>query len=239
MFEPLARSFGSYWVAMKPKLVMFDMAGTTVFDRGGVAKVMSRVFGEFGADMGPGSFVTLMGMPTVTAVKNGMKRAGHERAEEPGFLKEVSEKLDGALIEHFEAEGNPVPGAMAVFTKLRQEGMFIVLDTGLNRRVADAVLGKLGWQGGVIDFTITCDEVNRPKPSPDMIFESMKRFAVDNPAHVAKVGDTPNDLMMGNIGGCGWVIGVTEGTHAREALIPYPHTHLVANVNALPEILLS
>lgn len=237
--EPLGEVYGSYWVAMKPKMVMFDMAGTTVFDRGGVAKVMSRVFAEFGAELVPGSFVPLMGMPVAAAVKGGMKRAKHERWEDESFLKEVAARLDDELIIHFEHEGNPVPGAMAVFTRLKQEGVFVVLDTGLSRRVADAVLAKLGWKGGIIDFTISCDEVNRPKPAPDMIFESMKRFAIDNPVHVAKVGDTPNDLMMGNIGGCGYVIGVTEGTHAREALLPYPHTHLVANVNDLPGIFLS
>ena len=224
---------------MKPRLVMFDMAGTTVFDRGGVARVLANLFQEYGLAMNPGSFVPLMGTPATIVARQVFRRAKDERADDSAFLAEVSAKIDDRLIAHFEKEGNEVPGAMALFSLLKQNGIFVVLDTGLTRRVADSILDHLGWKGGLIDFTITCDEVNKPKPSPDMIFETMKRFAVSNPVHVAKVGDTPNDLLMGNIGGCGWVIGVTEGTHAREALIPYPHTHLVNNIKDLPDILLN
>jgi len=223
---------------MKPRLVMFDMAGTTVFDRGGVARVMSGVLEEFGAKLNPGSFTPLMGTPTINAIKQGFKRAFDTRWEDNDFIAQASERLDERLIEHFETQATEVPGALATMDLLKQNGIFIVLDTGFNRRVADAVLNKLKWSGGIIDYTITSSEVNRAKPHPDMVFEIMKRFAVDNPAHVAKVGDTPNDLLMGNISGCGWNIGVTEGSHVREALIPYPHTHLVMNIKDCPGIFL-
>jgi phosphonatase-like hydrolase len=218
---------------------MLDMAGTTVFDRGGVARVMADVLGHHGAILNPGQFTPLMGLSAVLAVKGALRRASHPGQEDDALIKSIAKELDEALIAHFESEGNEVPGAMRVMDLMKQRGCFVVLDTGFSRHVTDAILTKLKWKGGVIDRTITCDDVNRGKPAPDMIFDTMKRFGVDNPIHVAKVGDTPNDLIMGNTGGCGWVIGVTEGTHAREALIPYPHTHLVSNVNDLPELLLS
>ena len=224
---------------MTPRLLMLDMAGTTVFDRGGVARVMSQVMANHGAVMNPGQFTTLMGLPANLAVKGALRRSGHERQDDDAFIKQVAAELNEQLIAHFEAEGNEVPGAMRVMDLFKQNGVFVVLDTGFSRVVAEAILAKLGWKGGIIDRTITADDVNRSKPSPDMIFDTMKRFGVDNPLHVAKVGDTPNDLIMGHTGGCGYVIGVTEGTHAREALIAYPHTHLVSNINALPELLLS
>ncbi len=223
---------------MKPRLVMFDMAGTTVFDRGGVARVMSGVLEEYGAKLNPGAFTPLMGTPTSIAIRGGFKRAFDSRWEDDAFIAQASERLDERLIEHFESQATEVPGALATMDLLKQNGIFIVLDTGFSRRVADAVLGKLKWSGGIIDYTICSSDVNRSKPHPDMVFEVMKRFAVDNPAHVAKVGDTPNDLLMGNISGCGWNIGVTEGTHVKEALVPYPHTHLVLNVKDCPGIFL-
>ena len=65
----------------------------------------------------------------------------------------------------------------------------------------------------------------------------MRRFGVTDPAHVAKIGDTPADLLEGTNAQCGLVVGVTEGTHTREELTPHPHTHLIANVAALPALL--
>lgn len=218
--------------------MMFDMAGTTVFDRGGIARVMADFFKGYGFDIPPGAFIPWMGSPPEFVVTRALRRGGDERAADPAFVVATVAKLDETLNAYFADEAIPVPGAMAVFSVMKQNGIFVVLDTCLNRAVADHILNKLKWKGGIIDWTVTGDEVNKPKPNPQMVFEAMKRFAVDNPAHVAKVGDTPNDLLMGNISGCGWVIGVTEGTHTREALMPYPHTHLVANVNDVPALLL-
>jgi phosphoglycolate phosphatase-like HAD superfamily hydrolase len=62
----------------------------------------------------------------------------------------------------------------------------------------------------------------------------MSLTGVTEAAAVAKVGDTPADLLEGQAAGCGRVIGITSGSHTREALALYPHTHLV---DRLPEIL--
>jgi len=46
----------------------------------------------------------------------------------------------------------------------------------------------------------------------------MALVGVEDPALVAKIGDTPSDLMQGLSAGCGLVVGVTYGTHTREQL---------------------
>ena len=60
-----------------------------------------------------------------------------------------------------------------------------------------------------------------------------------SPAHVAKVGDTPADLEEGHNAGCGLVVGVVGGTHTREQLEPYPHTHLIETIADFPALLAS
>ena len=65
----------------------------------------------------------------------------------------------------------------------------------------------------------------------------MNRFGITDPANVAKVGDTPADLLEGKNAGCGLIVGVTEGTHTRAQLEPHPHTHLIGSVRDLPGIL--
>ena len=70
-----------------------------------------------------------------------------------------------------------------------------------------------------------------------MIRELMRRRGVAEAARVAKVGDTPVDLEEGTSAGCGLVIGVTNGSHSREELATWPHTHLVASVREVPALL--
>jgi phosphonatase-like hydrolase len=129
----------------------------------------------------------------------------------------------------------PVPGAEETFDRLREAGIAVALDTGFSRDIADTILLRLGWQTR-IDASVTSDEAPRGRPHPDMIFALMTRFDIKEGARVAKVGDTPSDLQEGASAGCGWVIGVTEGSHTREQLAPFPHTHLIPSVAELPAL---
>ena len=67
----------------------------------------------------------------------------------------------------------------------------------------------------------------------------MALTGVSDPQAVAKVGDTPSDLLEGRAAGCGLVIGVTNGTHTREELAPHPHTHLIGSLRELPALVLA
>ncbi len=55
-------------------------------------------------------------------------------------------------------------------------------------------------------------------------------------AAVARVGDTPPDLLEGTAAGCSRVIGITTGSHSREELAHYPHTHLTERLTDVPAI---
>ncbi len=100
------------------------------------------------------------------------------------------------------------------------------------------ILARVGWrESGLIDAVIASDEVARGRPFPDMIWALMVRCGVSNPGEVAKVGDTPVDLQEGDRAGCGLVVGVTGGTHTRNVLEAYPHTHLVETIRDLPALL--
>ncbi len=65
----------------------------------------------------------------------------------------------------------------------------------------------------------------------------MDRLGVADPRRVAKVGDTPADLLEGKNAGCGLIVGVTQGTHARKELEPYPHTCLIDTIASFPVLL--
>ena len=110
--------------------------------------------------------------------------------------------------------------------------------TGPSCEPANAAIARMGWrEQGLIDATITSDEVPRGRPHPDMVERLMTLTGVTDPMLVAKVGDTPMDIREGQAAGCRFVIGVTSGTHPAEALRAHAPTHLIAELLEIPDLL--
>jgi len=131
-----------------------------------------------------------------------------------------------------------VPGAGATFACLKRSGIKVALNTGFSRDIVQVLLDRLGWEEqGLVDASVASNEVARGRPHPDMIQHLMRQLGIPDPGRVAKVGDTPVDLLEGHNAGCGLIVGVTEGTHTREQLEPFPHHHLIGTVAELPPLL--
>ena len=127
-----------------------------------------------------------------------------------------------------------VPGADGVIRDLRSRGVKVALSTGFDRDVATLVLTALGWTRHTIDAVVCGDDVSNGRPAPDLILLAKKLTAVEDPAHVANVGDTANDLESASRAGVRWNVGVLTGAHTRGALERAPHTHIVPSVTELP-----
>jgi len=82
-----------------------------------------------------------------------------------------------------------------------------------------------------------CLSLKNRNPHPDMILMAMKKTGIMDVKSVAKIGDTPVDLMEGNNAEVGLNIGVLSGTGDKSTLEQYPHTHLVASIVAVPEMI--
>ncbi len=89
----------------------------------------------------------------------------------------------------------------------------------------------------MLDATVASDEVPRGRPHPDLLLRAMQLTGCADPRRVAKVGDTPADLAEGTAAGCGFVVGVTTGSHTRDELLAHPHTHLIDALDELWTIL--
>ena len=70
-----------------------------------------------------------------------------------------------------------------------------------------------------------------------MIFRAMEMTNVSDVRQVISVGDTPLDLQSGTNAGVRGVVGVLTGAHDHERLQREPHTHIVASVAGLPELI--
>jgi phosphonatase-like hydrolase len=220
------------------ELVVFDMAGTTVDDQGVVNRAFRETLAACGLAVEPEAVDAVMGLPKPEAFRRligsspmAESLAGRVGAIHSGFV--------GRMVRHYQTDPavREVPGVGALFEGLKRAGVKVALDTGFSRPIADAVLDRLRWlERGLVDATVTSDEVERGRPEPDMIFVLMERLGVTDPHAVVKVGDAPADLEQGFAARCRWVVGVTWGTHTRAQLERHPYTHLVDSVDDLSHL---
>ena len=221
------------------ELVVFDMAGTTIHDEDSVNRCLRDALGAAGLAVTSAEVNSVMGIRKPDAIAILVERSGR-LAELAARLEAIHRDFVDRSIAFYRNDltVQEIPGATRVFDILKREGIKVALNTGFDRTITDVILERMGWsRNASIDATISSDEVARGRPYPDMIQELMKRMEVSDPRRVAKVGDTPADLEEGRNAGCGLVIGVTRGTHNREELEPFPHTHLIETIAELPSLL--
>jgi phosphonatase-like hydrolase len=222
--------------------VVLDMAGTTVYDGDAVHASIGDALRVADVPVTRDEINAVMGLPKPLAIRLLLERGAADQATvREETVRRLYADFQRRMLAYYGADPavREIEGTSAAFRTLREAGIKIALDTGFARPIADAILERLGWaRSGLLDATVTSDEVANGRPHPDMIFRAMERTGVAEARRVAKVGDTPSDLQEGHAAGCGWVIGVTEGSHTREQLAQYPHTHLIRTVAALPSCLL-
>lgn len=221
----------------RPELVVFDLAGTTVIDPDGVGTCLREALQNVGVSSTVAETNAVMGIPKPEAIRSILLQ--HQRSDLLDSIDAIHADFTRRMIHFYQTDPRvgEVPGAGNTFAVLHKAGIRVALNTGFSRDITDVLLKRLNWLGSdIIDATICSDEVTRGRPYPDMIQSLMKRLGIKDSQHVAKVGDTPSDLGEGVSAGCGWIIGVTEGSHTREQLSPHPHTLLINSVAELPRL---
>jgi phosphonatase-like hydrolase len=225
------------------ELVVFDMAGTTVYDGDAVNAVFRATLAGWGIKADPAFVNTVMGLPKPEAIRILLEQGSKQRGASPTAeqINAIHEDFTRRMRDYYATDPavREIPGAAAAFAVLRRTGIKVALNTGFFRPVADVLLTRLGWcSPAVIDADVTSDEVLRGRPDTDMIRCLMTRLSILDARQVAKVGDTKADLEEGTNAGCGLVIGVTTGSFTREQLQACPHTHILESVVDVPALLL-
>ena len=96
------------------------------------------------------------------------------------------------------------------FQRLQFNGVKIALNTGYERNFQKKIINHFNMTEYVDDF-ISSGDVRMGRPFPYMIHRIMERNDVISVKHVAKVGDTRNDVLEGKNAGCGITIAVQTG----------------------------
>lgn len=223
---------------MKIDAVIFDLAGTTITDNGTVMRAFEGALNNEKIDYDRDYLRESMGHSKTQVLGEVARRAGLEGEDAEEFVKRAHEKFQDLYIEMCRAgEVKPIPGAREAFEQLKEWGVRIATTTGFHERVAHEVNKILDPRGEVIDAAISSDMVPRGRPAPDMILTACVKMSIPEMKNVANVGDTRADLESGAHAEVGVNIGVFSGEAPRETLETAPHTHLVASVAEVPELI--
>jgi phosphonatase-like hydrolase len=197
----------------KHKLAIFDLAGTTVRDSNTVGGCLQGALGAAGLQVSVADVNSVMGIPKPIAIQTLLERYGAS-----GDVRAIHEDFRRRMIETYRTDPDvaEISGARETFGALHERGLRVAVDTGFDRETADVVLARMPW-AGMLDDSITSDEVARGRPFPDMILRLCERAAC-TPGEAIKVGDTPSDIQQGRAAGAGLVVGVLYGTHSRAEL---------------------
>jgi phosphonatase-like hydrolase len=215
----------------RTKMVVFDMAGTTVEDDDNVHQSLMKAMESNGYKISREDANRVMGYPKPVAIDTLLKEQFKiSESEREGLVKNIHNYFLLDMLHHYRYSPDVAakPNVDFVFDSLRKRGIKVVIDTGFSRDIADAIIDRLKWkENNMIDYSVTSDEVKHGRPYHDMIRKAMAEFNITDPQLVTKVGDTPSDLMEGMNAKCGNVIGVTWGAYKREELEKEVYTHLV------------
>lgn len=223
---------------MATKLVILDMAGTTVADDDAVAIAFQKAFAAHGYEIAVDDVRPLMGYKKVYAVKRVLELSDIEADEH--LVGKIHDQFVAEMIEHYKTSPTvmPAPGAEELLAWLKDKEIRVAMNTGFPKSIADVIMNRFQWvDRNLVDDYIASDEVELGRPHPFMIGKLMENGGIENPQEVVKVGDTEVDINEGRNAGCGMVIGITSGAFTRDELNQYHPDYVIDNLDELKTLI--
>jgi len=215
---------------MRLKLVVFDMAGTTVDDRIDGVPLVLRSYDDalrrHGVEVPMEVLNEQRGRDKWTVIRE----LGGEDAEK------IYSHFNDALLSNVD-KVREIRGASEAFRFLRLHGIKVTLNTGFPREVAKGIINHLSWEkAGLIDAWTCSEDVGKSRPDPAMIHALMSSLDIEDPSTVMKIDDTATGIEEGlNAGAV--TLGVLTGTQTRERLLQARPHDIIKGVGGLPNFL--
>ncbi|MFP5079375.1 HAD-IA family hydrolase [Pedobacter sp. JCM 36344] len=221
----------------KIKMVVFDMAGTTVNEDNIVYKTVRNAINNTGFNFTLDQVLTEgAGKEKLQAIKSILKTYGNNTDEK--LANEIYIDFSAKLTTAYQnASLIPQPNAAELFSTLKERGILTILNTGYQRTVAESIIEKLKWNEGTeYDKLVTATDVSGSRPEPDMIQFAAEEFGIV-PSEVIKIGDSIIDIQEGKNAGCALSIGITTGAHTAKQLQSANPDYIIDNLLELLPII--
>jgi phosphonatase-like hydrolase len=226
---------------MSIKLVVFDIAGTTVKDDHDVSKAFQAALRKSHYEVPLELINPLMGYEKNLAIRQILRLHEHNDAKiTTELVTKIHKEFVQQMIAYYQfAPGiEPLPNVEETFAALRAQGVQVGINTGFSRDIAITIVKRLQWfEKELIDQVVGSDEVELGRPHPYMIQKMMLDGKIEKAKEVAKVGDTEVDIREGQNAGCKYSIGITTGIFTRQQLEPYNPTHIIDDIAQVIEII--
>jgi phosphonatase-like hydrolase len=219
---------------MSVLMIVFDMAGTTVDEDNVVYKTLQDAIVHYSYPVSLDQVLEFgAGKEKLQAIIDILENTGFEVSPEnidlifAYFIDKLAKNYDTLDVK-------PLPDVERIFKHLKERNIKVVLNTGYNRKTAESLIVKLGWEeSNQFDLLITASDVNNNRPRPDMILLAMSKLNILDPKKVLKVGDSTVDIQEGQNAECLLSIGITSGAHTREQLREADPDFIINNVSEL------
>jgi phosphonatase-like hydrolase len=212
---------------------VFDLGGTTIYDRGEVPAAFTTTVREAGIAFDPEELTALRGASKYEVLRHLLALPSQQSQ-----LDRVYSRFQADLMTRFaHAQPLSIPGVREAFEELHAADIRVAVTSGFDRRVVEVVLGAVDW-ADLIDAQVCSEDVAQGRPAPFMIFRAMERSGVLDVRQIAVVGDTVRDMEAGWNAGATYRVAVLTGAHTRAALSAAPHTHIVDSVADVPRLVL-
>jgi len=184
----------------QPAAVLFDNDGLTLDTEVCWTRAEEALFARRGRTF------TLAHKQEMIGTSAAVASATLERhLEAPGTGAALMDELHELLILELEHEVLERPGAIALIDALRAAGLPVGMASNSPRAIVDRALTAAGIADR-FDRTIAGDEVEHPKPAPDIYLELARRLGAD-PARCVAIEDSPTGAAAARAAGM-FVIGI-------------------------------
>ena len=196
------------------KLLVFDMAGTTVNEHGIVYETLYTTMNNYGLSVSRDDIQKWHGANKYEVLNNylGKKYSGDDIINK-NIRQQLHTNFDRNLKDRYFTNSNVTlidNKLPELFNSLREKNIKIALNTGYSKEIQGAIIDKLRM-GEFIDTYISSEEVKYGRPYPYMIYHLMEKCGIQNPKSVIKFGDTKNDILEGLNAQCLASVGVLSG----------------------------
>tara|TARA_B100000035_G_scaffold151305_1_gene128909 strand:- start:3306 stop:4001 length:696 start_codon:yes stop_codon:yes gene_type:complete len=203
------------------RLLVFDMAGTTVDEGGIVYQTLFDTFKQYRVNVNKEDIYKWHGRNKNEVLSEYLhKRKSLEGHEEfPIIEKGLHDSFEKNLRERYFTSSSIKlidDNMPELFNNIRKKDIKIALNTGYSKSIQESIIKKLNMNE-FIDTYISSEEVKYGRPYPYMIYKLMEKYEIDNPLKVVKFGDTRNDILEGINARC-WSVGVLSGADGKNKL---------------------
>jgi beta-phosphoglucomutase family hydrolase len=188
--------------------VLWDLDGVLVDTARFHYQAWRQLFDELGRGFGEEDFRRTFGLRNDLIFREELPDTSAEEAERLSDHKE-------ALFRRFAAGSvTPLPGAVELVRRTRQEGRRMALVTSTPRANIDFMLGQIGL-ADAFEAIVAAEDVSRGKPDPEGYLLAARRLDVP-PERCLVIEDAPGGIEAGRRAGMRTLAVAT--THPREEL---------------------